>query len=40
MSNHVTFGAPGHYVMELVLEEYPDADFARLKFEEDEATAA
>ncbi|EIM92559.1 uncharacterized protein STEHIDRAFT_47682 [Stereum hirsutum FP-91666 SS1] len=40
MSNHVTFGTPGHYVMELILEQYPDADFSRLKFEEDEATAA
>ncbi|KAJ4477556.1 hypothetical protein J3R30DRAFT_3704028 [Lentinula aciculospora] len=40
MSNHVTFGTPGHYVMDLVLEQYPDADFSRLKFEEDEATAA
>ncbi|EJT96658.1 hypothetical protein DACRYDRAFT_85650 [Dacryopinax primogenitus] len=39
-SNHVTFGTPGHYVMELVLQYYPDADFSRLKFEEDEATAA
>ncbi|KAI0750529.1 hypothetical protein C8Q74DRAFT_1222660 [Fomes fomentarius] len=33
MSNHVTFGTPGHYVVELVKEHYPDADFDRLKFD-------
>ncbi|KDQ08498.1 hypothetical protein BOTBODRAFT_48213 [Botryobasidium botryosum FD-172 SS1] len=33
MSNHVTFGTPGHYVVELVKERYPDADFDRLKFD-------
>lgn len=33
MSNHVTFGTPGHYVVELVKERYPHADFERLKFD-------
>ena len=32
-SNHATFGTPGHYVVELVKERYPDADFDRLKFD-------
>ncbi|KEP47580.1 hypothetical protein V565_150850 [Rhizoctonia solani 123E] len=32
MSNHVTFGMPGHYVVELVKEHYPHADFDRLQF--------
>ncbi|KZP02680.1 hypothetical protein FIBSPDRAFT_770333, partial [Athelia psychrophila] len=33
MSNHVTFGTPGHYIVELVKERYPHADFERLKFD-------
>ncbi|KAI1784354.1 hypothetical protein LXA43DRAFT_976738 [Ganoderma leucocontextum] len=33
MSNHVTFGTPGHYVVELVKERYLHADFERLKFD-------
>ncbi|TRM65462.1 hypothetical protein BD626DRAFT_399375 [Schizophyllum amplum] len=33
MSNHVTFGTPGHYVVELVKGQYPHADFDRLKFD-------
>ncbi|KAH9943510.1 uncharacterized protein BXZ73DRAFT_74441 [Epithele typhae] len=39
-SNHVTFGTPGHYVMELVRQQYPDADFSRCKYDDDDATAA
>ncbi|KAF8641974.1 hypothetical protein AX16_009766 [Volvariella volvacea WC 439] len=30
MSNHVTFGIPGHYVEQLVKEKYPHADFSRM----------
>jgi len=33
MSNHVTFGTSGHYVVKLVKECYPDVDFDRLKFD-------
>ncbi|KIJ08780.1 hypothetical protein PAXINDRAFT_88366, partial [Paxillus involutus ATCC 200175] len=33
MSNHVTFGTPGHYVVELVKAQYPHADFDCLKFD-------
>ncbi|KAI0043598.1 hypothetical protein FA95DRAFT_1498344 [Auriscalpium vulgare] len=41
MSNHVTFGTPGHYVYEVITAQYPDADFSRLKYEDDDdATAA
>ncbi|GJJ13251.1 hypothetical protein Clacol_007502 [Clathrus columnatus] len=32
MSNHVTFGTPGHYVYEVIMKQYPDADFSRLKY--------
>lgn len=34
LSNHITFGTPGHYVYEVVREQYPDADFSRLKYDE------
>ncbi|KAI0045877.1 hypothetical protein FA95DRAFT_1617674 [Auriscalpium vulgare] len=34
MSKHVTFGTPAHYVVELIRERYPQADFDRLKFAE------
>lgn len=33
MSNYVTFGAPGHYVIELIKERYPHANFECLKFD-------
>ncbi|KAF7974286.1 hypothetical protein HWV62_12422 [Athelia sp. TMB] len=33
MANHVTFGTPGHYVVELIKERYPHADFERRKFD-------
>ncbi|KAF8333922.1 uncharacterized protein EI90DRAFT_3015015 [Cantharellus anzutake] len=33
-SSHVTFGTPAHYVVDLVRERYPHADFDRLKFAE------
>jgi hypothetical protein len=32
MSNHITFGTPGHYVIEVVRKQYPHADFDRVKF--------
>jgi hypothetical protein len=39
-SNHVTFGTPGHYVEQLIKEQYPDADFSRTKFANYDETAA
>ena len=39
MSNHVTFDTPAYYVVELIREQYPCADFSRMKFADDEATA-
>lgn len=39
MSNHVTFGTPAYYVVELIREQYPCADFSRMEFADDEATA-
>ncbi|KDR74022.1 hypothetical protein GALMADRAFT_71541 [Galerina marginata CBS 339.88] len=35
-SNHVTFGTPGHYVYEVIMEQYPDANFSRLKYDDDD----
>ena len=32
MSNHVTFGTPAHYVVDLIKQHYPDADFSRMKY--------
>ena len=40
ISNHVTFGTPGHYVEQLIKEQYPGADFSRTKFADDDETAA
>ena len=40
ISNHVTFGTPGHYVEQLIKEQYPDADFSHTKFADDDETAA
>lgn len=40
MSNHVTFGTPGHYVEQLVKEHYPNADFSCTKFVDDNETTA
>ncbi|KAB5593631.1 hypothetical protein CTheo_2924 [Ceratobasidium theobromae] len=34
MSNHVTFGTPAHYVVEVIKKRYPHADFSRMKFAE------
>ncbi|TRM56273.1 hypothetical protein BD626DRAFT_466674 [Schizophyllum amplum] len=31
--SHVTFGTPGHYVVELIKERYPNADFECLQFD-------
>ena len=33
-SKHVTFGTPGHYIVELVKQHYPHADFDGLKFDD------
>lgn len=33
-SKHVTFGTPGHYIVELVQQHYPHADFDGLKFDD------
>ncbi|KAH9928025.1 uncharacterized protein BXZ73DRAFT_90688 [Epithele typhae] len=38
-STHMTFGTPGHYVMELVMQRYPDADFSRSQYDDDDATS-
>lgn len=32
MSNHITFGTPAHYIVELIMEHYPYADFSHEKF--------
>ncbi|KAG9079634.1 hypothetical protein FRC06_007612 [Ceratobasidium sp. 370] len=39
MSNHVTFGTPAYYVLELIREHYPHADFSCMKFAGDEPAA-
>ena len=33
MSSHVTFGTPGHYVVELIRERYPHADLECRKYD-------
>ena len=39
MSSHITFGTPAYYVFKLIREHYPNADFSRMMFANDETAA-
>ena len=33
MYNHVTYGTPGHFILDQIKEHYPHADFDRLSYD-------